>query len=204
MQRFRQYGGRLGISLGLAALALVAPVVPAFADGDVAGDAGVSYSAGSLSGGAITYGDFAGITLNGTRQTTTATWSIANITDARGTGNGWNLSLTLTPLQQYDTSTGAYVTGGKTLPTSSVTVAVAPTVSQVDPSSGSSAPDTITPVGAGTALDTGSAVKLLSASLDGGMGEFSFGSMTVSLATGASTYAGAYKTTATLSLDDAP
>ena len=196
MQRFRQYGKRLGISLGLTALALVAPIVPAFAD------AGVSYSAGSLSGGAISYGDFSGITLNGARQTTTATWSIANITDARGSGNGWNLSLTLTPLKEYNASTGAYVTGGKTLPASSVTVIVPPTVSQVDLSS--SAPNTITPVGAGTALDTGSAVKLLSASLDGGMGEFSFGSMTVSLATGASTFAGAYKTSATLSLDDTP
>lgn len=198
MQRSRRYGTLVGIGMGLAALALLAPTFPALASGD----AGVTFTAAGLSGGAIAYGDFAGLTLNGQHQTTTAAWSIGNIIDARGNGNGWNLSLTLTQLKEYNTDAGTYVTGGKTLPASSITVTVAPTVSQVDLSS--SAANTITPVSAGTALDTGSPVKLLSAALNGGMGQFSFGNMTISLATAADAFARAYKTDATLSLNDAP
>jgi hypothetical protein len=198
MQRFGHFGKRLWISLGLVALTAVAQAAPAGATAD----AGVTFAAGSLSGGSIGFNNFGGVTLNGTRQTTTATWSIADISDARGTGTGWHLSLTLTQLAEFNMGSSSYVNGGKKLPTSSVTVSTPPTVSLVDLSS--SATSTITAVGAGTALDTGSSVKLLSAVAGGGMGSYSFGAMTVSLSDPATTYARTYETDATVTLDDAP
>ncbi|MDB5058288.1 MAG: hypothetical protein JWO59_1760 [Chloroflexi bacterium] len=198
MHRFGHFGKRLCISLGLVALTSLAQATPIGATAD----AGVAFAAGTLSGGAITFSNFGGVTLNATRQTTTATWSIANISDARGTGTGWHLSLTLAQLAEYNTGTTSYVAGGKKLPTSSVTVFTAPTVSLVDLSS--SATNTITPVSAGTALDTGSPVKLLSAAIGGGMGTYSFGAMTVSLSDPATTYARTYETDATVTLEDAP
>jgi hypothetical protein len=170
--------------------------LPAFA----AADTGVAVTGGSLSGGAITFNDFGGITLDGTDQTTTATWSIANVIDARGSGAGWNVSLALTQLAEYDAVGTSYVASGKKLATGSITVTTAPVVTAV---SGSAA-STVTPVTANTALDTGSAVTLLSAAVNGGMGEYSFSDLTATLAIPANAYAKTYKSDATVSTNLVP
>lgn len=165
-----------------------------------AGETGVTLTGFSLSGGAITFSDFSGVTLNGQLQTTTATWNIADVVDSRGTGEGWNLSLTLTQLQEYDTD--HYVVSGHTIPTSSITVTTAPVVSLAD---GTSSPaNTITVVATSTALDTGSPVKLLSAATDGGMGSYHVSDLTATLAIRADAYAGTYKTDATVALVSGP
>jgi len=176
-------------------LALMA--TPAFA----AADTGVAITGGTLSGGELGFTPFSAVTLDGTAKTSTAVWTIANVIDPRGTGAGWNVSLTLTPFKEYvDT---AYVTeGGKTLAASSIKVTTAPIVTQVDETS--SAASTITVVAAQIALDTGSPIKLLSASADGGMGSYAVSDLTTTLSIPANAYAATYKTDATVALVVAP
>ena len=165
-------------------------------------DTGVTINGDTLSGGAITFADFGAVTLNGQQQTTTSTWNIGDIIDSRGTGAGWNLSLTLTQLKEYDTLGSAYVTDGYTIPTGSVAVSTVPTVALAD---GTSSPaDTITAVVSSTQLDTGSPIKLLSAALDGGMGSYEIGDLTAQLTLRADAYAATYKTDATVALVTGP
>jgi hypothetical protein len=156
---------------------------------------------GTLSGGGIT---FTGLTatLNGSLIKTTTNWTIADISDARGTGTGWNLSLALTQFKEFDTVNNVYVTNGKALATSSLKVSTVPTIAKKDATS--SETTTIAPVTLGTAIDTGSPVKLLSAAVDGGMGSYTFGNLGVELSIPANTYAKTYKTDATVTLNTAP
>jgi WxL domain surface cell wall-binding len=60
---------------------------------------------------------FPGVTLNGADQTTSQTQSL-DISDARGTGIGWNVTATSTQ----------FISGANTLPVGSVTIASAPAV----------------------------------------------------------------------------
>jgi hypothetical protein len=166
-------------------------------------DTGVTVTGTTLSGGSLTFGAFGVITLNGTLQTTTGTWAVANVIDATGTGAGWNLALTLTALKEFDTVGGDYVTvTPKTIATSSVKVTTAPIVTLADATS--SAANTITPIGTAVALDTGSPVKLLSAAAAGGMGSYSVSDISTTLSTRADTYAATYKTDATVSMVTGP
>lgn len=197
-QQFRHRFSRLVVGLGLATAVAVGTIVPAFATADT----GVTVTGGTLSGGTITFAMAGNITLNGAQQTSTATWSIANITDATGTGAGWNLSLTLTKLAEYNTGTSSYVVSGKTLPTSSMKVTTAPVVSLVD--STSSPANTVTPVSTTTALDTTSAVKLLDAAANGGMGAYSFSNLVTTVTVPADAYAKTYRSDATVSLNSGP
>ncbi len=155
---------------------------------------------GSLTGGGITFSAL-NTTLDGTKKVPTADWAINDIIDARGTGAGWNLSLTMTAFQEVD-SAGAYVSGGKTLANNSLKVATSPNPTQKDTTS--SETTTITSVTGATSLDTGSAVKLLSAKLDGGMGSYTVSNLGVALTIPANAYAKSYKTTATVALNTAP
>lgn len=163
-------------------------------------DTGVTVTGDTLSGGDITFSNFTGITLNGALKTTPATWAIANIIDATGTGTGWNLTLALTPLAEWDTT--AYVVGGKVIPASSIKVTTAPTVTLVDATS--SPANTITPVATATALDIATPIKLLTAAVDGGMGSYAISDITATLTTRADTYAATYKTDATVAIVTGP
>lgn len=167
-------------------------------------DTGVTVTGDTLSGGAITYGEFSAITLTGTLETASATLAIANIVDSRGTGAGWNLSLELTPLKEYNTTTPAYVEAGKVIPTGSIEVATAPVVTLADETS--SPADTITPVATGIALDegAGASVKLLTAAANGGMGSYAISAITATLTTRADAYAATYKTDATVAIVTGP
>ena len=189
---------RLALGLGVTAVLGLGSTLSAFA----AADTGAVITGGTLAGGGLGFASFGAITLNGAQQTSTAAFTLANVTDARGTGAGWNVSLNLTPLAEYNTGTSAYVPSGKTLAASSIKVTTAPIVSLVD--STSSPATTVTPVATTTALDSGSAVKLLSAAVNGGMGSYSFSNLTATLTVPANAYAKTYKSDATVSLNVAP
>lgn len=159
-----------------------------------------SVSGGQLTGGGVTFAPLSA-TLNGSKVTASANWTIGDVSDARGTGAGWNVSMSLTQFKEVD-GAGAYVTGGKSLATSSLKVLTVPTIAKKD--STSSETTTITPVALNTPLDTGSVVKLLSADADGGMGSYEFGNLGVTLTIPANAYAKTYKTEATVTLNEAP
>src|SRR5579875_2965449 len=91
--------------LGVLGMVTLSGSLPAFAD---SGSAGVTFT-----GGPITYSDFPTVTLDGSEQTTQATWAIAPVTDATGAGAGWHLDLSLSQFAEYDTGTGTYITSGK-------------------------------------------------------------------------------------------
>jgi hypothetical protein len=189
--------------LGLAGFLALSGSLPAFANGQP----GVDISGGSLTGGTISLTDFTPVTLDGKDDTTTATWSIGNITDSRGLGTGWHLSLQMTQFKQWDNALTPpnYAAGGATLADQSLTVTSAPTVTRDSTSPDASDPGQIAPVTFGTALDgTGSAVEILSAANGYGMGIYDVTNMTVSLAIPPTTLAHTYKSDAMVTLSDAP
>ena len=153
-----------------------------------------------LLGGDIVFSNFHDVVLNGARQTTTATWAIHDIVDARGTEDSWNLSLTLSHLQEW--SGDAYVANGAVLDPASVLVNTMPLVTAADQSSLSDVQVAV--VNPSTALDTGTPVKLLSNVSSVGVSSFTVSDMTVSLDVPACAYARTYKTDATIALSSGP
>ena len=193
-----------GVVLALSALGVAAAAPAAHAAAD---DTNVTVSASNLTLGAIAIGDFTGVTLDGTVNTTTTTMSAFDVNDSRGTGAGWNVTIGATEFAEWDSTlnagAGGYVTGGKTIGTSRTEMATA-TVAKAD--STSSAPPTMT-AGAYT-LDAGSAVKIASAAADGtGMGSYTItpgGTNGVTLTVDADTYAKAYRSNVTVTLATGP
>lgn len=185
----------------MAFSATVAVAATAFTSNTFAAEPSTSIIKGELTGGDIGFKALPAATLTGSQLTTATDWSIGNVIDARGSGTGWNVSLTLTPFKEVADG-GSYVTNGKSLSASSLKVSGVPTVAAVDETS--SDVSTISRVANETALDTGSAVKILSASANGGMGSYTFGNLDVTLTIPASAYATTYKTDATVSLNTAP
>jgi hypothetical protein len=196
---FLKRTSRLTIGLATAALLAGATALPAAA----VSETGVTVTGGtSISGGGLTFGNYSGITLDGTAKSGTASWAIADVVDPRGTGAGWNLSLTLTPFAEW--SGAAYVVAGKVLATDAVKVTSAPIVSLAD--AGSSPTTTVAPISATTSIATGSPVKLLTVAADvyGGMGSYSFSAIGTTLTVPANTKAAIYHSDATVSLSTGP
>jgi len=108
------------LGAGAAALIAVTGVVPV-----AASTASATVSAGTLAfvsiPGNVT---FPATTLNGTNQTKTATLGL-DVSDATGSGTGWNITATSTTFTGGCTGTGCTA---PTLPTSATTVGTAPTV----------------------------------------------------------------------------
>ena len=197
-------GKRIGFSVVMAAIAVaaIAPVANAAAD-----DTNVTVSASNLSLGTIAVGDFGGVTLDGTVNSSTATMTAFDVTDARGTGAGWNVTIGASEFAEWDSTlnagAGGYVASGKKLGTSRVSMATA-TVAKLDDTS--STPPTMT-AGPYT-LDAGSAVKIASAAADGtGMGSYTItpgGNNGVSLTVDADSYAKTYRSDVTVTLATGP
>lgn len=148
-----------------------------------------------------TVGNFTPVTLDGTAKTTPATLGTFEVNDARGTGAGWNVTVSATRFAEWDSTlnagVGGYVTGGKTLAVNSLSMA-APTVAADGTTS--TAPSLTT--GPYT-IDNG-AVKTASAATDTGMGKFDFSSTTLTLSIPASAYAKTYRSDVTVSLVTGP
>jgi hypothetical protein len=143
-------------------------------------------------------GDFAAVTLDGTAKQTTGSLSAYEVSDGRGTGAGWNVTVGATQLKEWDSVNGAYVVGGKSLPTGSLALAQ-PTVTADGTTS--TAPSVTT--GPYT-IDSGSASKIASAAVDTGMGRYDFSASTLTLSVPASAYAKTYRSTVTVTLATGP
>ena len=63
----------------------------------------LTITAGTLNfdGGAPAIGDFSGVTLNGTPQLTSLTVDPFTVVDATGSGDGWNVLLTVPDLRRH-------------------------------------------------------------------------------------------------------
>src|SRR5665648_211284 len=146
--------------------------------------------------GALAIANSAAVSLDGKTKTITFAVTDMTITDARGTGAGWGVSLYASQFTNATASNGAI----NTLPASSLklgTVAIAIDGTSPD----SSSIDTIT-LGQGTIdTDTAAGVRILSAAINGGMGIYtaSIGDMTLTLLPKDSK-AGTYTSTITMTL----
>lgn len=133
-------------------------------------------------------------TLNGTDQTATYTIPLT-VTDTRGTGAGWNLTITSTQL-----STGG--TTPKTLATTASTITAVTSACQtgpcVNPTNSVAYPLTIP-----AAPTAPAAVKFANAALLTGMGTFTT-TATAKVSVPANSYAGTYKSTLTISIVSGP
>ncbi len=178
-------------------LTLILGLLTATALAVYAEDATVTISGGSLSETAATV-SLSGVTLDGTDQTSTSaytanTWTV---TDARGTGAGWNVVIDSTDFDD----------GGS----NSIDISVAGnefkiqlTADHITVTAGSAAPtSSVTSL---TAIPTNpSTMKILSAAADGtGMGKYSL-QPNFELGVAAETYAGSYTATLTLSATTGP
>ncbi|MBH0231332.1 WxL domain-containing protein [Halobacillus yeomjeoni] len=131
---------------------------------------------GAPSLSAITVGDFSGVTLDGTTQTTTLALPSFTVTDATGTGAGWNVNLSATQFSEADPGT-------KTLSTGSLTLTTAPDVALADTESSPTNTVTVADAGPSATIDEGSGIKLLSAAVNGGMGSYTIGGTTPAVLT---------------------
>jgi large repetitive protein len=135
-------------------------------------------------------GDFGGLILNGAVQTTTAAMGTFTVTDSRGTGVGWNVTVQATRL----------TAGVHTLPWGSISMPQ-PSVAKGTPQS-TGLPN----IPAGPyAIDSLSAIKIASAAAGGsGEGSYIFTTGLLTLSVPASVYAGTYTSTVVVSVITGP
>ncbi|MDQ0256377.1 hypothetical protein J2S74_003797 [Evansella vedderi] len=136
---------------------------------------------------------FAGLTLDGTIQSTTAYLGNLKVVDPTGTGNGWNINAIASPLTR--------TTDDHSLPSNSLAI-VAPSVQA---EAGSSDATVLTP-GSGN-LDSAFGVTVLDAEVGQGLGTFNtiFGENALTLTLRPDTaLAGQYSTTITWNLTQGP
>jgi hypothetical protein len=139
-----------------------------------------------------TVGDFGGVQLSGAATQATATMTNVRVTDPRGTGKGWHVTIQASQFTDQATL--------KTLPLGSLYMA-APRVAQHDWTS--SAPPAVQD--GSYFIDHGSAVQIASAAAGDGMGSFDFtpgGGLT--LCVGADARPGTYVSTLTVSVVSGP
>ncbi|MDQ2714441.1 MAG: WxL domain-containing protein [Chloroflexota bacterium] len=135
-------------------------------------------------------------TLAGTNQSITYTMPIT-LTDLRGSGAGWNLTITST---QFTTGGGTPQTLATTASTiTGVTSAHVGTDAYTDPTNSI----TYAPLQVPAAATAPNAVKFFNAALTTGLGTFTV-TPTVSIFLPANTYAGAYTSTVTLAVVSGP
>jgi hypothetical protein len=131
---------------------------------------------------------FAPVTLTGTPQVTNATLNKLTILDASGSGSGWHVSVSATPLTD----------GVNTFPINSMSID--------DPSGISTASSSPSPtLSTGGVIDNG-AVTLASAAIGEGMGEYDieFGADSLNLAVGSTAVVGSYTGTMTVTVSTGP
>lgn len=181
----------------IALVALLAVVLMVSTSGSAtASPTSVSVSAGALGVTSPAVNDFAVVVLDGTVKVAHAPLASFSVTDARGSGHGWTLSMQATPFREWDGT--AYVPEGKSLPVGSLTLGgVAATAAGTD-----SEPPTIM---VGPFQLDGPSVMLAAAAAGTGMGTFVFDPTTgLSVAVPASAYAHAYRSELSISVASGP
>lgn len=156
----------------------------------------VSLSAGPLAVTAPAVNDFAVVLLDGSAQTASAPLEPFSVTDARGSGDGWTLSLQATPFREWDGM--SYVPDGKALPPGSLTLAG---ISVTATGTGSDPPAAV----AGPYLLDGPAVTVAAAEASTGMGTFLVSPTShLTVAVPAHAYARAYRSELSISVASGP
>lgn len=154
----------------------------------------VTLSAGSLTESNATTPTVSA-TLNGSDQTPTYSLAVT-LTDATGSGNGWNLTITSTQ----------FTTGGGSPHTLSTTASSITGVTQtcVGGATCTNATNSISyPVTVPAAASAPTSVKFFNASANTGMGKFTI-TPTVAVTLPANAYAGTYNSTITLAIVSGP
>ena len=181
----------LGFVLILA-MAIGGSAIAAFAD---SGTATVAVNAGSLTMTGVTNVSAAPVTLTGDDQTTTYSMALT-VDDARGSGAGWNLSITST----------AFTTGSQSLSNTASSINAGPAVVCSGVGGHCTNPDDtlITyPLGVPAGASAPTAVKFFDAKLNTGLGKFTI-TPTVTISIPGNTYAGTYSSTVTIALNVGP
>lgn len=172
----------------LAAATLLAFPGAAFATGGSA-----TITPGSLTWATPATVDFAA-TLNGQAQLVTDNQDI-DISDARGTGDGWSITLTTT---QFQTTSGALLATNAATDLSSTG-----TCDSADPSDCDMAADSTTPIAIPAAATAPAAVVIQSAAQWTGLGSMTFRHV-MQLAIASNARSGVYASTWTYSLISSP
>jgi len=174
--------------IGIALLLLLAVATTGFAD-DIVGS--MTVTGGSLTMSAVDNPAFPGVTLNGSAQSVSDSIAI-DVQDLRGTGAGWHLEVTST----------TFTNGTQTLPTTALSITGVTTACDgttcTDPNNGNAYSLTV-PADA----TAPTAVEFFDAALSTGMGDFTV-TPTFSLSVPATTYAGTYNSTVTLTVANVP
>lgn len=157
----------------------------------------VTLTGGSWSMTSMTVGDFAGVVLSGAAIEDHATASGFRVTDARGTGAGWNITVQATQFREWVNAD--YVTDGKTL--------AAGSLSMPEPTVLANGTDSPVPgiVSGPYIIDAGSAAKISSAALNAGMGKYDYtqeAGLTLSIP--ANAHAATYRSEVTISVVAGP
>ena len=182
---------------------------------------------GTLTIAALGIANFTAVTLDGTTQTTTAVVADTALTDSRGLGDGWQVSLKASRFI-LDEAHSTLLTGGTpgtdavfdidgttvitpavpavlstlgTMPVASIALG-AVTIATVDV--GSTAITNIANISTGN-LDTTAGINILTAGVDEGMGTYTVSMLPMTLTLlPATTYAGTYTSTVTQTLTSGP
>lgn len=182
-RRWLKLGG-----IGIVLLLLLTIATTSFAD-DVTGS--LTVTGGSLTMSAVDNPAFPGVTLDGTAQSVNDDIDI-DVQDLRGTGAGWHLEVTST----------TFTDGGNTLPTTAMSITGVASACDgttcTDPTNGNSYSITV-PADA----TAPTAVEFFDAAAGTGLGDFTI-TPTFSLAVPATTYAGTYNSTVTLTVANTP
>ncbi len=180
---------RIRIGLAASACALAACVLPASALG-ATDTTQFSVNPGSLSFSSNpNVPDFGPLTLNGQAQTLNAQMANFAVTDATGSGSGYNVTVvgdtggSKSPVfKQYTTASGTY--GSAVLPANSLTLNS--TGASFTAQNGTTGTAPTHSCGSGCSVDAASAQKVISAAVGAGMGTFqanSYSATSLALAT---------------------
>lgn len=182
-------------SLGssLAAGFLLVGSIGSTATASDAADATVSAGALALSPAPVILGF--SVTLDGTARSMASSMDGFAVTDARGTGAGWAVTVQATTFREWDGA--AYVAGGRTLPNGSLAMA-APAVAPT----GTDSPGPV--VAPGSQAIDGATIVLARAAADTGMGTYTFTPGDLALTVPASTYAGTYRSEIAVTVASGP
>jgi WxL domain surface cell wall-binding len=191
MRNFTPHITRKAAALGLAGLAALAISAAALA-GTITASANVT-GAGSLGLSHGTTASVPSITLDGTDQTASYTLPLS-ITDARGTGSGWNATITSTTFS--DGSGHSLTTSASSV--ASVSSACVSGGTCTNPTNAISYPLTVP---AGTTAPA--AVKLFNAAANTGMGRFTV-TPTINVSVPGNSFAGTYNSTVTVAVTSGP